>query len=156
MGSWVPIKHGSAGANSHFRKSLSWYLAGSQMDTAGKELLCKYPICYSCYRLDYINLWLAQYGSARLWYIFPPAPAALGSIRSDFLSAWYEWHNTSPSEWGGCFWRVFCDEVGSAQRAGTAVLMARVPAFLFGFTSGGDDGRYYKATCSSFNTYHLS
>ena len=51
---------------------------------------------------------------------------------------------------------MFHDEVGSAQHARRTALVARVPTFLSGFTSGGDDGKYYKATCSSFNTDHLS
>lgn len=42
MGLWVPTKHDGADANSQFRKFPSWYLPGSWMDTAGKELLCIY------------------------------------------------------------------------------------------------------------------
>lgn len=52
--------------------------------------------------------------------------------------------------------RVFRDDVGTAQSAKGTTLVAKVPAFRSGFTSGGDVGKHYKATCSSFATDHLS
>lgn len=51
--------------------------------------------------------------------------------------------------------KAFPDDVGSAESATRTTLVAKVPTFRSGFTSGGDVGKYYKATCSSFNTDHL-
>lgn len=52
--------------------------------------------------------------------------------------------------------RVFCDDEASAQPGRGTRFVARVAMFLSGFTSGGDDGKYYKAMSSSFDTDHLS